>query len=59
MKQRAVVGFGIVLSITLLIYALRDVSISELAYHFGRAHVWLLIAAMASATFTFALRAIR
>jgi len=58
-KQRAVMGFGIVLSIVLLIYALRDISPSELLYHFRQAHVWLLIAATVASTFTFALRAIR
>jgi len=59
MKQRAVMGFGIVLSILLLIYALRDISPSELVYHFRRAHAWLLVAATVAATLTFVLRAIR
>lgn len=59
MKQRAMIGFGIVLSIVLLVYALRDVALSELIYHLGRSNVWLLLAATVAATLTFLLRAIR
>ena len=59
MKQRMMIGFGIVVSIVLLGFALRDVSASELLEHLGHANLWWLLAATAAATVTFALRAIR
>ena len=59
MKRRGMVAFGIVLSVVLLLYALRDVSADELFHHLGEANLWWLLAATAVATVTFFLRAIR
>ena len=59
MKHRITIGIGIVLSILLLFYALRDVSAAELMEHMGDANVWWLLAATGVATFSFVLRAIR
>lgn len=59
MKRRGMVAFGIVLSIVLLFYALRDVSVEELFEHLGRANLWWLLAATVVATVTFVFRAIR
>lgn len=59
MKHRLTIAIGIVLSIALLVYALRDVSAAELFEHLGDANIWLLLAATAVATLTFAIRAIR
>lgn len=59
MRHRLTIGIGIVLSIVLLVYALRDVSAAELMEHLGDANIWWLLAATAVATLTFAIRAIR
>lgn len=59
MKHRLTIGIGLVLSILLLVYALRDVSAAELLEHLGDANLWWLLAATAVATLTFAIRAIR
>lgn len=59
MTRRATIVLGIVLSIVLLFYALRDVSTAELIGHLGQANFWLLFAATVVATLTFHLRAIR
>ncbi len=59
MKRRATVVAGIILSIFLLSYAVRDVSLPELLDQLGEANVWWLLAATAVATFTFVIRAIR
>ncbi len=59
MKQRVTIAIGIVLSIVLLFYALRDVSVAELFEHLGDSNPWLLAAATIVATLTFTLRAIR
>ncbi len=59
MKQRVIVVLGILISVVLLFFALRDVSLPELLEHLGHANPWWLAAATAAATGTFALRAIR
>lgn len=59
MKQKVVIGLGVVVSIVLLGFALRDVSVPELLEHLGHANMWWLLAATVAATGTFALRAIR
>ena len=59
MKRRITVFVGILVSIALLFYALRDVSADELLRHVGDADPWLLLAATVVATLTFHLRAIR
>lgn len=59
MKRRLPVVIGILLSIALLFFALRDVSAAELLEHLGAANIWLLLAATVVATLTFHLRAIR
>jgi uncharacterized protein (TIRG00374 family) len=59
MRRRAVVAFGVILSVVLLFFALRDVSAAELREHLGEANLWWLLAATVAATATFALRAIR
>lgn len=59
MKHRITVAVGIVLSIALLVYALRDVSPAEILEHLGDANLWLLAAATVVATVTFVFRAIR
>ncbi|MDH3734075.1 MAG: flippase-like domain-containing protein [Gemmatimonadota bacterium] len=59
MRQRALIIFGVAVSLALLAYTLRDVSVAELLEHLGHANLWLLLAATAAATLTFALRAIR
>ncbi|MDX1395080.1 MAG: lysylphosphatidylglycerol synthase transmembrane domain-containing protein [Gemmatimonadota bacterium] len=59
MKHRAIIVFGVVVSIVLLVFALRDVSVPELLEHLDDANLWWLLAATAVATFTFVLRAIR
>jgi hypothetical protein len=58
-KHRITVTIGIVLSVALLFYALRDVSPAEIFEHLGDANLWLLIAATIVATGTFVFRAIR
>lgn len=59
MKHRVTVAIGILLSIVLLVYALRDVSAAELLEHLGDANPWWLLLATGLATFSFVLRAIR
>lgn len=59
MKQRAIVALGVIISIILLVFALRDVSFAELREHIAEANLWWLLAATVAATVTFALRAIR
>lgn len=59
MKHRLTVGIGIVVSIALLLYALRDVSAAELLEHIREANLWWLLVATGVATFTFVLRAVR
>jgi len=58
-KHKVTVMIGILLSILLLAYALRDVSAAELLGRLADANVWWLLAATAVATSTFFLRAIR
>lgn len=58
-RRRGMVVLGLVLSVGLLWWALRDVAPAELLYHLSRANVWWLLAATAAATFTFVLRAAR
>ncbi len=58
-RHRFTVLIGLVISVLLLWWALRDVSISELLGHLRDANVWLLLVATAVATFTFVLRAMR
>lgn len=58
-RRRMMVVVGLALSVALLWWALRDVSIDELLHHLRRANVWWLLAATAAATFTFVLRTIR
>lgn len=58
-RKRLTVVLGLVLSVGLLWWALRDVSIVEMLDHLGRANPWLLAATVAAATGTFALRALR
>lgn len=59
MKRRLTVIIGMALSVVLLFYALRDVSVGELLTHLGRANVWWLLAATTVATATFLVRAVR
>lgn len=59
MRRHVTIAIGIVLSIALLFYALRDVSAAELLRHMGEANPWLLIAAAVVATLTFPIRALR
>lgn len=59
MTRRVTIVLGIVLSIALLFYALRDVSTTEFLGHLGQANLWLLFGATVVATLTFHLRAIR
>jgi len=58
-KQRVTIAIGVVLSIVFLIFALRDVSATELLEHLSDANPWLLLAATVVATLTFSIRAIR
>ncbi|MCG8467937.1 MAG: flippase-like domain-containing protein, partial [Gemmatimonadetes bacterium] len=53
------VAIGIIVSIALLFYALRDVSVAELLEHLRAANLWYLPAATTVATLTFHFRAIR
>ena len=59
MRSRITVLVGVLVSIALLFYALRDISAAELLRHLGEADPWLLLAATVVATLTFHLRAIR
>ncbi|MDE2661614.1 MAG: lysylphosphatidylglycerol synthase transmembrane domain-containing protein [Gemmatimonadota bacterium] len=59
MRGRLTVLVGALVSVALLVWALRGVSAAELLRHLGEANVWLLIAATVVATLTFNLRAIR
>lgn len=58
-RRRAAAAGGILLSLLLLWWALRDVSPRELWSHAWGADPWLLAAAVAVATGTFVLRAVR
>lgn len=57
--RRATVLLGLALSLVLLWWAFRDVSLPEMLGHVRAANPWLLCAAAAAATGTFALRALR
>ncbi|MFV1987864.1 MAG: lysylphosphatidylglycerol synthase transmembrane domain-containing protein [Gemmatimonadota bacterium] len=59
MKQRVIIIVGVLISVVLLGFALRDVSPPELLAHLGEANLWWLAAATVAATGTFAIRAIR
>ncbi|WP_419939910.1 lysylphosphatidylglycerol synthase transmembrane domain-containing protein [Candidatus Palauibacter sp.] len=59
MRGRLTVLIGVLVSVALLVWALRDVSAAELLRHLGEANVWLLIAATVVATLTFNIRAMR
>ncbi|MFQ5689951.1 MAG: lysylphosphatidylglycerol synthase transmembrane domain-containing protein [Gemmatimonadota bacterium] len=59
MKRRVTVFAGLVLSIALLWWALRDVAPGELWLHLRSANPWLLILSVVLATGTFLLRAFR
>ena len=59
MRQRITILAGIAISIALLFFALRDVSLSDLLGHLGEADFLLLGAATVAATGTFAIRALR
>ena len=59
MRGRLTVLIGVLVSVALLFYALRDVSAAELLGHLAEADPWLLLAATVVATLTFHLRAIR
>jgi uncharacterized protein (TIRG00374 family) len=58
-KHRITIVVGLFISVALLWWALRDVSISELLVQVGNANFLLLGASVAVATGTFALRALR
>lgn len=51
--------FGLLLTVVLLWWVLRDVSIAEVLHRVRGADVWLLIGSVVLATFSFVLRAIR
>ncbi|MGH7541853.1 MAG: lysylphosphatidylglycerol synthase transmembrane domain-containing protein [Gemmatimonadota bacterium] len=58
-RRRLTVAVGLLLSVALLSWALRDVSVPELLQHVRRANPWWLAGAAAMSTCTFVLRAIR
>lgn len=58
-RHRLTIAIGLVLSVALLWWALRDVSAGEVLRHVGRADPWLLGASVIVATGTFVLRALR
>lgn len=58
-RKRATVVAGLLLSVALLWWALHDVSVAEVLEHLGRANLGWLAAAVAVATGTFVLRALR
>lgn len=59
LRKPVTVALGLLLSVGLLWWALRDVSAAETLDHLRRADLWLLGAAVAVATGTFVLRALR
>lgn len=59
MKHWGKALFGIAVTVLLLWWALRDVSIAEVWTHIRDGNVWLLLAAVAVATFGFFIRALR
>ncbi len=59
MKRHLTVAGGVLVSVLLLLYAMRDVSAAELLAHLGDANFWWLGAAVVAATGTFWIRAIR
>lgn len=58
-RRRITVCLGLIISVVMLWWALRDVSIPEMLRHIRAANLWLLGAAVAVATGSFVLRAFR
>ena len=58
-KKRVTIIVGLILSVVLLWWALRDVSLAEVIGQLRAANLWLLAAAALAMTVTFGIRAIR